>query len=203
MPKSKKKTTKKTPMKNKSKQRSTCPTIHQAKLNHEAYRQMTQDPIYVALRKGVQHIVSGLKIDEPADYNLTMKINEQKFGVIYSKHMFVENRDFIGHTFYADGKYYVASWLEALHPQTVRGGFWVIAEFAECPSEEQMKLFIFRGMATAIPALRELDKDFFEPLDRYNARLLGLDNMTDERWKEINQMNASFFDDLRFHGVWS
>ena len=150
-------------------------------VNDEDAHLVLQDPLYIALRHGVKNIASGLNGNDPADHNAILNRGGIRFAAIYSKEMSVSDPNFGGLAFPYQGKHYGCFWKELLHPETVKGGFWVIREFSERPSAEMFDDFSNSALLTVIPAFAGGMPEVFLPLIEYNQRLLGFDTSLDHQ----------------------
>jgi len=199
MPKSKKRKTAKNRKNQQQHRIYNCDRDRHILLGDSEAHLILKDPLYLTMREAINGVVRGLQRDEKGDYNSVVWVEDTKFALMYSKQMFVPNRDFVGMSFTRDGKHYGCSWLEMLHPRTVRGGFWVIQEFDQPADEAKMKEFEARVLSVVIPIYRMKNPELFAELDDYNMRLLGIDKLSIEQLVEdFMEQNASIFRDMKF-----
>lgn len=137
-------------------------------------------PLFKALLAGCEGTFSEDSLTNAPQMSGVVSSYGHEYAFIYGKNYSIPNRDFIGKTYEHEGKFYLASWTELLHPSTARGGLWVVREYDHLPSEKEFNGFLLCVMTLVVPHLETTEAWFFEPIVNYNMRLLGMDTLPDD-----------------------
>lgn len=139
-----------------------------------------ENPKFLALVAGTKETFKEGCLENPPQISGLMSSGGEEYAFMYGKDYSIPNRDFIGKTYKHDGKFYLASWTELLHPETAQGGIWVNREYDQLPTSDDFNAFLWDVMTRVLPFIQVSEAWLFAPLHDYNMRLLGLDALPPE-----------------------
>lgn len=167
-----------------------------------------ENPKFLALVAGTEETFKEGCLANPPQISGLMSCGGEEYAFMYGKDYSIPNRDFIGKTYKHDGKFYLASWTELLHPETAQGGIWVNRQYDHMPTSEDFNAFLWDVMTRVLPFIKKSEAWLFAPLEDYNMRLLGLDKLPTEYFtpeRFISGM-AEIMNDLKAdasHNAWT